>query len=211
MNNEVIALPDSMLVERILSGEKHLFEIIVKKYNKRLYRVAMAILHDDDEAEDMMQASYLKAYENLHRFEGRSNFSTWLTRIAINECLMRLKKRKRNVEFDDTISERQIERKHPMSAVMNNELKQILEKAIGELPEKYRVVFMLREIDGLNVEETTECLEITEANVKVRLNRAKEMLRETLTHYVHSDDLYSFHLLRCDRVRKNVMDAIMAR
>jgi RNA polymerase sigma factor (sigma-70 family) len=209
MNTEVLTLPDSVLVTRILSGEKHLYEIIVKKYNKRLYRVSMAILHDDDEAEDMMQIAYIKAYENLHRFEGRSNFSTWLTRIAINESLMRLRKRNKNVQFDNAISELQIDNRHPMSAVINTELKTILEKAIAALPEKYRIVFMLREIEGMNVEETTECLAISEANVKVRLNRAKEMLRESLTDYVQAEDIYSFHLTRCDRVRQNVMESIM--
>ena len=209
MNTDVITLSDSVLVTRILSGEKHLFESIVKKYNKRLYRVSMAILHDDAEAEDMMQIAYIKAYENLHQFEGRANFSTWLTRIAINECLMQLKKRKKNVKLDNSISELQIENRHPMNAVINTELKEVLEKAIGRLPEKYRVVFILREVEGMNVEETKECLSISEANVKVRLNRAKEMLRESLTNYAKIDELYSFHLTRCDRVCMKVMEEIM--
>jgi RNA polymerase sigma factor (sigma-70 family) len=211
MNTDSLTLPDGVLVNRILLGEKHLFEIIIKKYNQRLYRVCMAILHDDDEAEDMMQTAYIKAYENLNRFEGRANFSTWLTRIAINECLMRLKKRKKIIQLDNSISELQIENRHPMSAFINKELKEILEKAIAGLPEKYRIVFMLREIEGMNVEETTECLAISEANVKVRLNRAKEMLRESLTDYVQAEDLYSFHLTRCDRVRQNVMEAILSK
>jgi RNA polymerase sigma factor (sigma-70 family) len=190
MNNEVLTLPDSVLVARILTGEKHLFEIFTKKYNKRLYRISMAILHDDDDAEDMMQAAYIKAYENLHRFEGRADFSTWLTRIAINEGLMRLRKRKKNIQIDKTISDSQIENRHPMSAVINKELNEVLEKAIAELPTKYRVVFMLREIEGMSIEETTSCLKISESNVKVRLNRAKEMLREKLIHYGQTEDLY---------------------
>ena len=96
-NSDMISLPDNVLVTRILAGEKQLFEVFLKKYNTRLYRISMSILHDDDDAEDMMQAAYVKAYENLHRFEGRSTFLTWLTRIAINEGLMRLKKQKRIV------------------------------------------------------------------------------------------------------------------
>jgi RNA polymerase sigma factor (sigma-70 family) len=209
MNADTLTLPDSVLVTRILAGEKQLFEVFVKKYNKRLYRISMAILHDEDDAEDMMQAAYVKAYENLHRFEGRADFSTWLTRIAINEGLMRLKKRNKNVPIDKTISDLQIENRHPMSAVINTELKEILEKAVAELPTKYRVVFMLREVEGMNVEETTSCLEISEANVKVRLNRAKEMLRESLTNYVQTEELYAFHLTRCDRVKNKVMEMIL--
>ena len=208
INPDVIALPDSVLVARILAGEKHLFEVFMKKYNTRLYRISMAIIHDDDDAEDMMQAAYIKAYENLARFEGRSNFLTWLTRIAINEGLMRLKKQKKKVPIDSEILEIPVDQGHPMSAMINTELKEILEKAVAQLPSKYRMVFMMREIEGMSTTETTECLELSEANVKVRLNRAKEMLREKLTHYVQAEDLYSFHLNRCDRIRKNVMLAV---
>jgi RNA polymerase sigma-70 factor (ECF subfamily) len=208
--DDVLALPDSVLVTRIVAGEKQLFEVFLRKYNTRLYRISMAIIHDDDDAEDMMQAAYIKAYENLHRFEGRSNFLTWLTRITINEGLMRLKKQKKIVSIDETIQHLPIENRHPMKAMMNQELKEVLEKAIAELPTKYRLVFMLREIEGMSTAETIECLELSETNVKVRLNRAKEMLRERLTHYVQGEDLYSFHLDRCSRLRNKVMTLILA-
>lgn len=205
---DVLTLPDEMLIPRIIGGEKHLFEVFMRKYNQRLYRVGMAILHDDQEVEDIMQTAYIKAYENLKRFEGKSSFLTWLTRILINEGLMRLKKRKNHEPIDEKIHELRVETRHPMNVAMNNELKEMLEGAIAQLPPKYRMVFMMREIEGMNVAETTECLEISEANVKVRLNRAKEMLREKLSHYVQDKDLYSFHLKRCEVIRNNVMSVI---
>ena len=209
INSDVLALSDDTLVARIVAGEKQLFEVFMKKYNTRLYRVSMSIIHDDDEAEDIMQAAYIKAYENLNRFEGRSNFLTWLTRIAINEGLMRLKKRKRHTTIDTETLELPADQAHPMGSMINEELKQILEKAIAQLPSKYRMVFMMREIEGMSTAETTQCLALTETNVKVRLNRAKEMLRESLSHYAQSENLYSFHLIRCGRIRDNVMRVIM--
>lgn len=208
INADVLTLSDSMLIARITAGEKELFEVFMKKYNTRLYRISMSIIHDDDEAEDMMQAAYIKAYENLNRFEGKSSFITWLTRITINEGLMRLKKRKKNITIDTEALELPADQVHPMGSMINEELKKILEKAIAQLPSKYRMVFMLREVEGMSIAETTECLTLSEANVKVRLNRAKEMLRESLSHYVQAENLYSFHLTRCDRIRRNVMLAI---
>ncbi len=209
INSDVFALPESVLVARIIAGEKHLFEVFMKKFNTRLYRISMSIIHDGDEAEDIMQTAYIKAYENLDRFEGRSNFLTWLTRITINEGLMRLKKRKKNTTINTEALELPADEAHPMGSMINEELKEILEKAIARLPSKYRMVFMMREIEGMSTAETTECLTLSEANVKVRLNRAKEMLRESLSSYVQSENLYSFHLTRCDRIRNNVMRAIM--
>lgn len=210
INADVLTLPDNLLVSRIIAGEKHLFEVFMRKYNTRLYRISMSIIHDDDEAEDIMQAAYIKAYENLDRFEGRSNFLTWLTRITINEGLMRLKRQKKNIGIDKKTLELPADQVHPVGSMINEELKCLLEKAIAQLPSKYRIVFMMREIEGLSTAETTECLSLSETNVKVRLNRAKEMLRESLAHYVQTETLYPFHLIRCARIRKNVMLAIYA-
>lgn len=201
-------LTDEELISRILLGEKNLFEVFMKKYNQRLYRVGMAILHDDDETEEVMQSSYIKAFENLARFEGKSSFATWLTRILINEALMTLKKKKVRNSLDDIVGEPLVESQHPMKSLLNNELNIVLKNAVEQLPLKYRIVFMMRAIEGMSIAETTQCLSISEANVKVRLNRAKEMLRNNISHYVKLEDLYSFHLNRCELIRKNVMSAI---
>ena len=201
-------LADEELIPRILSGEKHLFERFMTKYNQRLYRIGMAILHEEGEVEEAMQSAYIKAYENLVQFEGKSSFATWLTRILINEALMMLKKRRTHQALDETISETQVDSQHPMNALLNEELNVQLKNAVAQLPGPYRLVFIMREIEGMSIAETTQCLCISEANVKVRLNRAKEMLRNSLSHYVKAKDLYSFHLDRCEQIRKKVMAAI---
>jgi RNA polymerase sigma-70 factor (ECF subfamily) len=203
-------LTDDELISRILSGEKHLFERFMTKYNQRLYRIGMVILHDDKEVEEIMQSAYIKAYENMMRFEGKASFATWLTRILINEALMMLKKRKAHESLDDLVCEPLIESQHPMSSLLNQELGQVLKNAVAKLPTRYRVVFMMREIEGMSIAETMQCLSLSEANVKVRLNRAKEMLRKNLTHYMKAGDVYTFHLDRCEKMRKNVMLRINA-
>jgi RNA polymerase sigma-70 factor (ECF subfamily) len=207
-------MTDSEIITRILTGEKELYAIIVRRYNQRLYRVAMSIVDNDSEAEDIMQVAYIKAYENLCKFGFRSGFSTWLTRILINEALLRLKKRSR-VSFQQTLNEeaavhtKNYENQTPLSKSLNMELKQILEQSIRQLPEKYRTVFIMREIENLNISETGECLAISETNVKVRLNRAKAMLRDKLSNYYSKEDIYHFHLSRCDRVTNGVMQRII--
>jgi RNA polymerase sigma-70 factor (ECF subfamily) len=204
---------DYEIINRILQGEKELYAIIVRRYNQRLYRVAMSIVYDDSETEDIMQVAYIKAYENLSKFEFKSSFSTWLTRILINESLLRVKKRGKSINFNDDLMEKEINNRKgteqtPASKLLNTELGAILQESIGRLPEKYRTVFILREIEEMNVAETTLCLDISEANVKVRLNRAKAMLKESLSGYYKKDDIFHFHLLRCDRIVEAVMLAI---
>jgi len=204
-------LPDSELVTRILQGEKDLYAHIVRRYNQRLYRVGMGILDDDADVEDAMQVAYINAWENLGKFKFRSSFSTWLTRIMINESLLRTKKRKHFLEMkEDTINhyEQSIPQQNAISKLMNADLRKTLEKAIHALPEKYRTVFILREIESMSVSETKECLEISEINVKVRLNRAKSMLRTALSELYKSEDVFEFHLSRCDRMVQNVMSRI---
>jgi RNA polymerase sigma factor (sigma-70 family) len=191
------------LIGRILDGESRLYEYFIRKYNQRLFRTGMSILNDDTEVEDAMQASYIKAYEHLAAFENRSSFSTWITRIMINECLLQ-KKNKRRLQ---TISENQYEKisrmKTPVHMLMNKELGAVLENAIALLPEKYRMVFILREVEDLSVRDTAEVLALEESNIKVRLNRAKTMLRENLTGFM-KENLYAFHFTRCDRIVRQV-------
>ena len=206
-------IADNELIKRILNGEKNLYALIVRKYNQRLYRVGMAIINDDAEVEDIIQVTYIKAYENLGKFEFKSAFSTWITRILINESLLRLRKRKQLYGLENTINGKNhyphsMDKQTPLTDMLGSELKKILEKSIHSLPEKYRVVFVMREIEDMNVAETKECLGISEANVKVRLNRAKSLLRNSLSNYITKDELLHFHLSRCDRMVENVMKQI---
>jgi RNA polymerase sigma-70 factor (ECF subfamily) len=200
-------IPDIVLVKKILCGEKKLFELIIRRYNQRLFRIGLSILNHEEEAEDAMQTTYIKAYEHLEKFENRSSFGTWLTRIMINECLaQKMKKQRLNSEMQK-LAENNMIMTTPVQVLMNKELSHALENAISQLPEKYRLVFILREIEGMSVHETGEALEIEEANVKVRLNRAKTMLQGNLNEYM-KDHVYAFHLSRCDRMVKNVLTTL---
>ena len=215
MNNQSTVvtgnISDNEIISRVLKGEKNLYANIVRKYNQRLYRVGMSIINDDTEVEDVMQVAYIRAYENLGKFAFKSAFSTWITRILINESLLRLKKRKQSLNMNDDVMNNDIyhhylvDSQTPLMNVVNSELKVILEKAIRQLPEKYRTVFIMREIESMNVAETRECLDLSEVNVKVRLNRAKAMLKNSLAEYYRKEDILNFHLSRCDRIVENVM------
>ena len=216
MNKEGIPtseiLNDDEIIARILNGEKDLYSIIVRRYNQRLYRVGMSMINDEAEVEDAMQVAYINAYENLGKFGFRSSFPTWLTRILINECLLRLRKRKKSISMNDenmeNVMRQNKEPQTPVTATVNSELRLILNDAISKLPEKYRTVFVMREIENMNIAETKECLDLSEVNVKVRLNRAKAMLREILSAQYSKDDILQFHLSRCDRMVEKVMTGI---
>ncbi|MDR6804789.1 RNA polymerase sigma-70 factor (ECF subfamily) [Dyadobacter sp. BE34] len=202
-------ISDEELVARILQGEKNLYEILIRKFNLRLYRITMAIVNDDDEAEDVMQTTYLNAYLQLSSFEGRSSFGTWLTRIAINESLLHKKQKKRSDELLLSHAQSELHNESPLKYLMNRELKVILETAISNLPEKYKLVFIMREIQQMSIQETMEILDVGKSNVKVRLNRAKEMLRVELSSYYQSTPLFDFDLVRCDRVTRIVLSRIL--
>ena len=211
-NTVANSIADDEIITRVLNGEKNLYALLVQRYNQRLYRVGMAIINADAEVEDVMQVAYIKAYENLSKFEFKSSFSTWLTRILINECLLRIRKRKSLSNMNDDIFGNKIYQlgqvQTPLMKTLNSELKNILQDAIGRLPEKYRTVFIMREIEDMSVAETQECLDLSEANVKVRLNRAKTMLRNAVSAYYKKEDLLHFHLTRCNNVTEQVMKQI---
>lgn len=202
------SISDDQLIQKILKGEKHLFEFFVRRFNQQLFRISMSIVNDEQEAEDIMQIAYLNAYQNLSGFNNQSSFSTWLTRILINESILH-KKRKLNLKIKVTESEyKHIDTKTPLDNLMNKELKIILEKAVAALPEKYRIVFVMREVHGMSTNETMDALDIGESNVKIRLTRAKEMLRTELSSYWQPGQLYEFNLVRCDVIVKHVMTQI---
>jgi RNA polymerase sigma-70 factor (ECF subfamily) len=213
-------LSDEEVVARVLAGETAMFEIVMRRHNQRLYRVARAILRDDGEAEDVMQDAYVRAYEHLDQFAGRAMFSTWLTRIAVHEALARQRRRDRYEELDP-MSEREgdpMDRfasvtPNPEQLTSNSELRKLLENAVEKLPDAYRVVFMLRDVEEMSTTETAYALEITEENVKVRLHRARALLRKSLFMLAgtESKEAFSFNAVRCDRVIKNVFERIQKR
>ncbi len=196
-------ISDIELIDRILKGEKRLFETIIRRYNQRLYRLGMSVLNNEAEAEDAMQNAYIKAYEHLAQFEHRAAFITWLTRIMLNQCYEQRRKQP-PVQGTPAETDNFITMSTPAHILVNKELNKVLEEAIAQLPEKYRLVFVLREIEDLSVRETSEALQIEEPNVKVRLNRAKTMLRNNLDNYM-KERVYSFHLSRCNKIVNHVM------
>jgi RNA polymerase sigma factor (sigma-70 family) len=203
---------DSDIIEEILSGKKERYAALMKKYNQRLYRISKGYLTDEAEIEDVMQDSYIRAFQNLSTFEGRSQFGTWITRIVINECLQRIKKKKQVIALDNELINVETmnltDKKTPETESLNKELKGLLEASISQLPEKYRSIFIMREIEKMSIEETSRTLDITESNVKIRLNRAKEKLRDSLMTSYSLGSLYEFNLTRCDRIAEYVLARI---
>jgi len=211
------AWSDEQVVSRVLGGETALYELLMRRHNQRLYRVARAILRDDAEAEDVMQDAYVRAYQHLADFQGRAKFSTWLTRIAVHEALARSRRHSRFQSLDNSeestggvMRSLASDGRNPEEAAYDRELGGVLEEAILRLPEDHRLVFMLRDVEGLSTEETAECLDLSLENVKVRLHRARAGLRKNLFAQLGANTVrsFQFHATRCDRIVKNVFRAL---
>jgi RNA polymerase sigma-70 factor (ECF subfamily) len=211
------SLSDVEVVRRVRDGETALFEILMRRYNQRLYRVARVILRDDGEAEDVMQQAYVNAYVHLDQFAERASFATWLTKIAVYEALARSRRRAAQLHGafesgEDIMTRIQERAPDPEHQAFATELRSLLESAVDSLPDPHRIVFTLRQIEGLSTAETAECLGISEENVKTRLHRARALLRDDLfarTGAVTSG-AFQFHLSRCDRVVARVLEKIAA-
>jgi RNA polymerase sigma-70 factor (ECF subfamily) len=209
-------LNDEEAVRRILQGETALFEIIMRRYNQRLYRVARAILRNDGDAEDVVQDAYVRAYEHLGQFAGKAAFSTWLTRIAVHEALARRRRNGRLEELeavqnkDDGSSILKSSAPSPEAQSAQSQTRQLLEEAIETLPSDYRTVVVMRDVEEMNVAQTAAILEVSEALVKTRLHRAHAMLRKELFNRAQGRvaDLYPFLGARCDRMVKAVLERI---
>lgn len=204
-------IPDEEVVRRVIAGETVLFEILMRRYNQRVYRSVRAIVRDDAEAEDVVQQAYVNAYQHLRQFEERSRFSTWLTRIAINEALARVRRRQMRVEVaEETMLELEAETHDPERQAATAELRNVMESEISALPEVYRAVVMLRDVEGLSTAETAECLSISDDLVKQRLHRARTLLRDQLFRRagIGVETLFAFGFARCDRVVAAVMSRI---
>ena len=205
---------DEDIVERVVGGETALFEVLMRRHNQSVYRIVRGILDDDAEAEDVMQDAYVRAYQHLKQFEKRSTFVTWLTRIAMHEAFQRLRRRKRQVSLDSDEASSEttmppVSNENPEQNAANKELQAALSKAILSLPPKYRSVVMMRDVEEMSTAEAASTLEISEEAVKVRLHRARAMMRRALFRKSGecARDLFPFPATRCDRV----VAAVLAR
>jgi RNA polymerase sigma-70 factor (ECF subfamily) len=207
-------LSDEEVVARVLAGDTSLFEILMRRYNQRLFRVARGILADDAEAEDVAQEAWLRAFRELAGFRGEARFSTWLTRIACHDALARVHKRRRLVPITGggEPPEPPAETPGPERDLENRELQDLLRAAVEILPDPLRAVFCLREIEQLSTEQTADALGLTAENVRVRLHRAKRSLRQMLDEKIGREvrRLYLFDGARCDRLVERVFAALDA-
>lgn len=210
-------IKESEIIKRILSGEKELYELLVRRNNQKLYRVIRSYLKDETEIEDIMQNSYINAFTKLYQFKLEASFSTWLIRIGINESLARLKEKGKlfhlNESSNDFSKNTVLEipdkkQLNPQEKMIRNEAKQLLENAIDQLDAKYKIVYMMKEVEEMSLKEIAEALDITLANVKVRLHRSKDMLKDKLYELSNDRDIFEFGFGRCDRITENVLKNI---
>ena len=212
-------LSDEEVVSRVLGGELALFEVLMRRHNQKLYRVVRSIVQSDTEAEDVVQDAYVRAYTHLGQFEQRSSFATWLTRIAFNEALSRKREYQRLVEIDSIQESDEATMKFlksnaatPEEDALAGSLGVMLEGAVDSLPESYRSVFMLREIEGMSTAETAECLDLSEEAVKVRLHRGRAILRREIYNRTGQASASAFRFAgpRCDGLVAAVLARIAA-
>jgi RNA polymerase sigma-70 factor (ECF subfamily) len=208
---------DAELVERARAHDEVAVRIIMQSNNRRLYRLARGILRNDGEAEDVVQETYVRAFTHLESFRGDSSLATWLARIAMNEALGRLRRQRPNVEWTTLpagVLEAQVIR-FPLSATSDDpeksmaqrEIQHVVEHAIDELPEAFRLVFITRVIEGMNVEETADILGLKPETVKTRLHRARNMLRDNVEKKIGPVvmDAFPFAGKRCERLTEAVL------
>lgn len=207
-------LTEAEIIARIVKGERPLYEIIVRRFNPYLYKIGRSYNYNHEDTQDLMQDTYVDAFKSLSQFEHRANFKTWLIRIMLNNCYRKRKKSGfKNEQAQASINENA----KPMfnnthndahQQIHNRELGHIIEESLGRIPEDYRIVFSLREMTGLNVSETANLLALSEANVKVRLSRAKAMLRNEIEKAYAADELFEFNLSYCNPFTARVMERI---
>ena len=215
------AIDDAALVERIRDHDTAAFAVLMRRYNRRMYRTARAILRDDAAAEDAVQEAYVAAYRHIGGFRGDSGIATWLTRVVANQALQALRKARREqvvVLFGDVPEESSEQRPRaeslspasPENAALRAEIRRLIERRIDDLPESYRTVFMLREVEDMTVDETGTALGIPAATVRSRLFRAKAMLRDSLAEEFDAatQDVFAFDGERCNRIIRAVLARI---
>jgi RNA polymerase sigma-70 factor (ECF subfamily) len=191
--------------------------MLMRRHNQRLFRVIRSVVTNDDEAEDVLQEAWVRAYEHLEQFEGRASFATWVTRIAFHEALARTRNSKRWTPLQNSgggimaeADRRQTTLETPETSAIRGQLGRMLQAAVDALPEAYRSVFVLREVEQLSTSETVECLGLSEEAVKTRLHRSRALLRRDLENRLGPAlaEAYAFLGTRCDRIVTRVLDRI---
>ncbi|MBN3791845.1 RNA polymerase sigma factor [Burkholderia sp. Ac-20353] len=209
------------LVRRVVAGDPGAFELVMRRHNRRLFRLARAILRDDAEAEDALQVAYLSAYSSMARFRGDATLGTWLTRLLLNECFGRVRRARRRAgvmpmcDADDALDEADmidISSDSPERSASRAELRDLLERRIDALPPAFRIVFVMRSVEEMTVEETAQHLALPEATVRSRHHRARRMLRASLALDLDlaARDAFDFRGAQCDRVVAQVLARLLA-
>jgi len=218
LNSSSGMMSDRDVVEMVREGNVASFELIMRRYNRRLYRIANAVLRNEADAEDAVQDAYVRAYENLDQYRGRGEFSAWLAKIALNEALGRLRRTaaaRESISFDDPDRKEEAINMASMTSpfptpeqnAARGEVRQLMESAINALPEAYRLVFILCGVEEMSVAETSDCLGVEPATVKTRYHRARTILKDNLASLVDSaaGEAFPFAGKRCDRIVAGVL------
>jgi len=209
------ALSEQEIIQKIIAGEKALFEILIRRYNSGLYKIARCYGFNHHDAEDIMQETHVSAYTNLKNFQHKASYKTWVSKILIHKCVYKLSYGyfKNEQPGSDII----YENVKPMfnqpkiateKIVLNKELSKVLEKSLTEIPLTYRTVFILREVEGFSTAETAELMNSTPVNVKVRLSRAKALLQKKVENFYSSSDIFEFNAVYCDAMVRRVFESI---
>ena len=213
------SLSDAEVVDRVRAGETALYELLMRRYNQRLFRMIRSVLTSDTEAEDVLQETWVRAFEHLGQFEGRASFATWATRIAYHEALARARAGKRWIPVENPegdvmpeVNRRQSSAETPEAQAIRGQLGRLLQSAVDALPETYRTVFVLREVEQLSTTETADSLGLSEEAVKTRLHRTRALLRRELQEQIGPAvaESYAFLGARCDRTVTRVLERIRA-
>jgi RNA polymerase sigma factor (sigma-70 family) len=205
------------IVEAVRAGEVALFAVLMKRHNQKLYRVARGMGIPSLDCDDLIQQAYIQAYLKLPQYRGESAVTTWLTRIFINQCLMFLRKQRPSISADGELEgltsddlPNVVTRQTltPEKELLRREMRTLLEEAIENLPEEYRIIYVMREVEEMSVRDIATSLDLTEANVKVRMHRARKLLQNELRNYIEPFEIFEFGNRRCDAVVANVLEAI---
>ncbi|MCI4443015.1 MAG: sigma-70 family RNA polymerase sigma factor [Lentimicrobium sp.] len=205
---------DLEVTQKIIAGEIELFEIIIRRYNPFLYKIGRSYNYNHEDTQDLMQDTFIDAFTGLPKFENRSTFKTWIIKIMLNNCYKKQQKwSSKNIittEINENATPMFSNNQHTDTSktVMNRELNFVIENSLQQIPMDYRLVFTLREVNGLNVAETADTLNISQANVKVRLNRAKTMLRKEVEKSYSAEDIFEFNLVYCDAMVQRVINKL---
>ena len=217
MEKEVVhsLLDEEEIIKKIVDGEKALFEVLIRRYNSVLYKLARCYGFNHQDAEDIMQETHVSAYTNLKNFQHKASYKTWVSKILIHKCVYKLSYG--YFKNEHLATNEMHEHVKPVfnqsrmgteKIILNKELSKVLEKSLEEIPLTYRTVFILREVEGFSTNETAELMNSTPVNVKVRLNRAKALLQKKLESFYSATDIYEFNAIYCDAMVKRVFDQI---